>query len=348
MKKKNVIIGSSVLLCLVILLGAVYILKKQQSSAARTKTEKYSLYRVTKAADLALSGSVQAQKSQLLTNPQGKVQVVSVKNGDSVTEGQQLLTTHDSDEQETVTSLQEQANKAKRAVTQAQQEANLIKSQLQKLTAEDEGYSDLQKQQTEAQNTLADAQADQTETQNKLQRANTKVDNVLTAPYAGIVQLDYSKTGEAEITLVSHDLNVSGEVSEYDYDKIKVGQNINVTATATGQKANVTISYLAKVPAADSKANNAKYQFEAPLNAKFLDGQTVKIAVPTSQVRVPKESVISGQIYLVHNKRVTKQKVDGHIQNGYYIVNSGVKTGQRIVVNPDSTLKQGERIDVND
>ncbi|KRL02409.1 efflux RND transporter periplasmic adaptor subunit [Liquorilactobacillus capillatus] len=348
MKKKNIIIGSSVILCLLVLLGAVYIIKKHQNNTAEAKAQKYSIYHVTKTADLALSGSVQAQKSQLLTNPDGKVQTVLVKNGDTVTEGQQLLTTHDTDEQETVTTLQEQVNKARRTVLQAQQEANSSKSQLGKLSATDDGYSDLQKQQTEAQNALADAQADQTEVQNKLQRANAKVDNTLTAPYAGTVQLDYSKTGEAEITLISNDLNISGEISEYDYDKVKVGQNVDVTATATGQKTNATISYLAKVPAADSKPNNAKYQFEAPLNAKFLDGQTVKIAVPTSQVRLPKESVRKGQIYLVNNKHVTKRNISGHVQNGYYLVKSGVTAGQKIIANPDSALKQGERIAADD
>lgn len=348
MKKKNILIGSSVILCLLILLGAVYIVKKHQQSATNSETQKYSIYRVTKASDLTLSGSVQAQKSQLLTNPQGKVQTVFVKNGDSVTEGQQLLTTHDTDEQETVTSLQSQVDKAKRTVSEAQQEVNSSKSQLQKLTSNDEGYSDLQKQQTEAQNDLTDAQADQTEAQNKLQQANTKVDNTLTAPYSGIVQLDYSKTGEAEITLVSNDLNINGEVSEYDYNKIKVGQNINVTAAATGQKANVTISYLSKVPATDSKANNAKYQFEASLNADFLDGQTVKIAVTTSQLRLPEESVKNGQVYLVKKNHVTKQKVSGHVQNGYFLVDSGVEAGQKIVANPNSALKQGERIDADD
>ncbi|MGN1279368.1 MAG: RND transporter MFP subunit, partial [Limosilactobacillus sp.] len=127
---------------------------------------KYHTMRVTSQADFALTGKVEPTQAQVLSLPAGKMQDLNVKNGDHVTQGETILTTHDQDSQDSATELQGDLTKSQQQVKSQQQTINSLQQQLN--SADADGQADLQSQLAEAQNAYADAQASVTATQNRL------------------------------------------------------------------------------------------------------------------------------------------------------------------------------------
>ena len=68
----------------------------------------------------------------------------------------------------------------------------------------------MRNQLTEAQNAYADAQASVAATQQRLNTASSKVNQTLTAPFAGYVTVDQSKQNAPVITLYSDTLQFVG------------------------------------------------------------------------------------------------------------------------------------------
>lgn len=307
---------------------------------------KYHTMRVTSQADFALTGKVESTQTQVLSLPAGKMQDLNVKNGDHVTQGETILTTHDQDSQDSATELQGDLTKSQQQVKSQQQTINSLQQQLN--SADADGQADLQSQLTEAQNAYADAQASITATQNRLNSTNSKVNQALTAPYAGYVTIDQSKQGAPVVTLYSDTLQFTGQVSEYDYAKLHNGTNLHVKALATNRTETTPVTYLAKVPTRNS-GNNSKYEVTANLNAnKFMAGQTAKAFIAQDGVRIPKSAVHNGRVFVVEDGRARAVNISGHAVNNYYVVTDGVDAGDRIVTDPGHHLKNNTKVDQDD
>ena len=80
---------------------------------------------------------------------------------------------------------------------------------------------------TTARNQLEDARGEVTDAQNKLNTLNGRVNGTVSAPFAGTVIVEYDKTGKTRSVMLSSDeLQLSTQLSEYDYPKVKVGQEL--------------------------------------------------------------------------------------------------------------------------
>ena len=109
---------------------------------------------------------------------------------------------HNDSTQDSVTELQGDLSKSQRTMNAQQQTINNLRQQLNGMGQGDEGYNDLRNQLTEAQNAYADAQASVAATQQRLNTASSKVNQTLTAPFAGYVTVDQSKQNAPVITLL--------------------------------------------------------------------------------------------------------------------------------------------------
>lgn len=331
-------IGTAIVL--VLLIGMGIINKIKQNKAAQSS--RYVVAKVTKTTPLTLTGTVAAQQQQVLSLPSGKVQSIGVANGQKVSEGDPLVTTYSESANEELTDAKQELVKAQRNVTA--QQNNVSAAQSEDGTASGSASSVAQ-----AQASLADAQSDVTAAQNKVNTLSQKVTQTLTAPFDGTVTVDDTKQDAPVITIYSNDLKFKSKVSEYNYSKLKTGQEIHVRALATGKQADTTISYLATVPTTNSQSNGASYEVDADLsNEDFMDGQTVKASVAQNQLRIPKSSVKNGQVYVVKNGKAKAVAVSGKRVNEYFEVKSGVKIGQQIVTNPDSKLHNGTKVSADD
>ena len=151
------------------------------------------------------------------------------------------------------------------------------------------------------------------------------------------------------MVLSSDELQLSTQLSEYDYPKVKVGQELKVTALATKHEQTTQLGYLANTPAQNSKANDSKYELTAPLDStKFMAGQTLNVMITQTGVQIPKTSVKDGHVYVVENKKAKRIAVTGTTSNGSFIVKSGLSKGQRVIVDPDKGLKDGKTVETND
>lgn len=310
----------------------------------------YHIITVGKQADLVLTGKVDSVQKQVLELPSGKVQQLQVKNGDHVISGQTLLTTYNANAQDSAAELQSDLQKSQQTMQSQQQTIASLQKQMSGMSSGDDGYADLQSQLNEARSAYSDAQASANLTQNRLNNTNNKVNQTLTAPYSGYVMIDNSKQGAPVLTLYSDSLQFTGEVSEYDYNKLHNGTNLHVKALATNHRETTPVSYLSEVPSKDSGNNNAKYQVTANLNAeRFTIGQTAKASIIQDGFRIPKSAVRNKKVYIVDSDDKTRAaKVSGHAVNSYYIVTDGVNEGDKIITNPNAKLKNGTKVALND
>lgn len=340
-KRRRWLLGAGVLIVLVVVMGVAHMMTRNHHQGS-----KYHTMTVSRQADFALTGKVEPTQTQVLTLPAGKLQNLNVKNGDHVTQGETILTTHDQDSQDSAVELQGDLAKSQQQAQAQQQTINSLQQQLNETDAAESG--DLRSQLAEAKSAYADAQASVSAAQNKLNTTNGRVNQVLTAPYAGYVTIDQTKQGAPVVTLYSDSLQFTGQVSEYDYAKLHNGTDLHVKALATNQTETTPVTYLAKVPLRNS-GNNSKYEVTANLNAnKFMAGQTAKAAISQDGVRIPKTAVRHGRVFVIEDGRARSVNVSGRAVNNYYVVTDGVDEGDRIVTNPDRQLKNNTRVDQDD
>lgn len=344
-KKRWVIVGG-----VVVLLVAGVAVHSAISDKNLSEDSKYRVTKVSQQTSFTLTGSVEPVQKEILDTPSGDIQSINVKNGEHVEQGQAILTTHNADKQDSVVEVQGEIDKSQRAMNSQQQSINNIKKQMSSVGSGNDGYSELQGQLTEAQNAYADAQASVNAAKNKLNTLSSKVNQTLTAPYAGYVEVDTSKQNQPVVTLYSDDRQVSAQISEYDYSKVKLGGNIQVKAVATNKVQETQISYLSEVPTKDSKGNNTKYDLNAKVDAKkFMLGQTVKMSVVQKGIKIPKAAVRDGKVYVVNKAgKAQATKVSGKEVNSYFIVDQGLVDSDKIVTNPDKDLKNNEQVENND
>lgn len=342
-KKRKILVVAAVIIVILAVWGLI-----QKANAKKDDVKdaapKYYVTKVSRPTPFSINGQVESKQVSTLGLPSGKVQEIRVKNGQSVHKGDVILTTYDSEKQESKEEVQQELDKAKRTQQSELSSLNSAKQQLGQASKEDDGYSDLQNQVKEAQSSYDDAVSEVTAAQTKLNSISGKINNVLIAPFDGIVDVDDKKQDAPSITLYSHEKQVSASVSEYDYEKLSQGQKVEVKALATKKTQESTIAFLSQVPV-EGKSTGYPLTIDVDGN-NFMDGQTVKISVPQEQIRLPKDSVRNNSVYVVDSKgRVHKQKIDGKFADGYFCVEQGVQVGERIVANPDKHLKDGKKVD---
>lgn len=111
----------------------------------------------------------------------------------SVHKGDVILTTYDSEKQESKEEVKQELDKTKRMQQSALSSLNFAKQQFSQASKEDDGYSDLQKQAKEAQRSYDDAVSEATASQTKLNSISVQINNVLIAPFDGIVEVNDKK-----------------------------------------------------------------------------------------------------------------------------------------------------------
>lgn len=341
----QLLLGLVVVIMVVNLVIGLFVRKEKTAKVEKV----YTVVTVKEAPPLTYSGKVEAVRTQILVPTTGKAQSVTVQNGDQVAQGQAVMTTYSQSYEEQATEARQALEKAKRQVAQQERALTQAQNQARNITNEDPSYAEVQNQVTTAQNQVADARAEVSDAQTKLNDLNSRVNGSVLAPFAGNATVEYDKTGQPSVSLSSNELQLTTQISEYDYAKIKVGQAVDAKALATKKQQSTQVNYLAKVPDQASKANDAKYTLTAPLDpGQFMAGQTLTLSFPQTGLAVPITSVKNGAVYVVEDGKARKVNVSGTDSNGSFIVNNGLRKGQKVIAEPDQALKDGKRVKTND
>lgn len=177
-------IGAAVIIAIWAIWGLVQKANAKKDDV-KDASPKHYVTKVSIPTPFSLNGQVESKQFSTLGLPSGKVQEIKVKNGQFIHKGDVILTTYDSEKQE--------LDKNKRMQQSALSSLNFAKQQLSQASKEDDGYSDLQKQAKEAQSSYDDAVSEATASQTKLNSISVQINNVLIAPFDGIVEVNDKK-----------------------------------------------------------------------------------------------------------------------------------------------------------
>ena len=324
------------------------------------------------ASSVLLTGKVTANQEQYVyfDGTKGDLQSILVNVGDQVTAGQPIV-------QYSSTEAQTAYDAAVRAVNKADRQLNDLLTN--GVTIDTTGDEEDAKSASQTQRTvdsqasdLRDAKSDAVDNMNKA-KALLDATTVKSNTDGTVVEVnkDVSKsttgTNQTLVHIVSNgNLQVKGELSEYNLANISEGQEVVLTSKVYPDKTwTGKISYVANYPTDAGQAGTnaaggtqgsggAKYPFTVDITSdigELKQGFSVNIEVKSSTQHplVPVTSVMAdgdtSYVWTVENGKAKKVKVTlGNADAENQEILSGLKKDAQVIVNPNEKLEDGKEI----
>ena len=385
MKKKYlkyVVIGAIILVSTV----AIYLVKitsdnSQGKSSSISSIETTIIGNSSK--KIYINGVIQPieNKNIYLDTSKGKVDTVSVTDGQAVNAGDVLFTYKN----DTITSQIEEFNgQISTYQTQKERLENKKKDSNNKLTEKKNSLSNLKSNPQDEtiiasiQSLEAEVQAleteissynDQLDTINdSIKDCNKKIENLkkdesieVKADISGVVAILGSKDDYTNvfISISSNDLYIKGSVSEKYVEKLKKEQEAEVLVIANNSTIKAKVDEISKKPSTsssigssmDTSANSlSNYDVTLLLDSQenILDGYHVQATIfeEEKELKIPKEAIIeeNGEtfVYKVEDGALKKQNVEYEdSENDDAKILSGLEEGEEVVTNPTEDTKEG-------
>ena len=372
----------------VVVLGAGGILLFRQPSQTAVKDEATHLVVAKEgsvASSVLLSGTVTAKNEQYVyfDASKGDLDEILVSVGDKVSEGQALVKYSSSEAQAAYDSASRAVAKADRHINelnQARNEAASAPAPQLPAPAGGEGaaapapvsgnsVSSIDAQLGDARDARADAAA-------QLSKAQSQLDatTVLSTLEGTVVEVNRnvskSPTGASQVMvhIVSNEnLQVKGELSEYNLANLSVGQEVTFTSKVYQDKRwTGKISYISDYPknngeaastAAVAAAGNSgsKYPYTIDVTSEIGDlkqGFSVSVEVKNKSkaILVPLTSVVTendkNYVWVLDEQKKAK-KVEvglGNADADNQEITSGLTNGVKVISNPTSSLEEGKEV----
>ena len=374
----------------VVVLGAGGILLFRQPSQTAVKDEATHLVVAKEgsvASSVLLSGTVTAKNEQYVyfDASKGDLDEILVSVGDKVSEGQALVKYSSSEAQAAYDSASRAVAKADRHINelnQARNEAASAPAPQLSTPAGGEGtatqtpapvagnsVSSIDAQLGDARDARADAAA-------QLSKAQSQLDamTVLSTLDGTVVEVNRnvskSPTGASQVVVhvVSNEnLQVKGELSEYNLANLSVGQEVTFTSKVYQDKSwTGKISYISDYPKNNGEAASAataaaggnsgsKYPYTIDVTSEIGDlkqGFSVSVEVKNKSkaILVPLTSVVTendkNYVWVLDEQKKAK-KVEvglGNADADNQEITSGLTNGVKVISNPTSSLEEGKEV----
>lgn len=366
--KKKVSKRVWLIVIVLVLLGvivAVGLVKANKEKA--TQESHYQTHRVKPDNALLLKGKVAAKDTVSVetgVSSTGTLTAVKVKNGEHVEPGTVLMTFHDDQVQSQIDEANQTIDKTNLAIQNDHQAIASLqkqKSTVSSVSVSDDDNGVAADQLQQAKQTLAADQLTLRQAQESLNRLQEKLNPQVTAKISGTVALDDSQTetGMPNMRIISDDQIIDGEVTEYDYAKLKEQMAVKVLPVSNTDRYSGEIVAIAQTPQAEKAATSgqdggnqaATYQFKVKIKPQLTNGFNVQIRVPQNTIHLPAASLIkhgaSHYVYVVRHHRAYRRKVVVKKVAGYWQLMGGVKPHTQIIANPDHQLKDGQKVTLN-
>ena len=367
---------------LVVGAAAVLLLRQPNQAATQDETAKIVLAKEgSVASSVLLSGTVTAQNEQYVyyDASKGDLDEVSVSVGDKVSEGQALVKYSSTEAQAAYDAASRAIAKADRHINELYQARNSAEATPATPQAGLEGgvdgaqaqtsgssVSSIDSQISDARDTRADAVAQQEKA-----LAQLNATTVLSTVEGTVVEVNRnvskSPTGNSQVLvhIVSNDnLQVKGELSEYNLANLSVGQEVTFTTKVYPDKTwTGKISYISNYPKNNSESSSnlntsnsgSKYPFTIDVTSEVGDlkqGFTVSIEVKNSSkaLIVPITSVVMEDeknfVWILdENKKAKKVEVGlGNADAENQEITSGLTDGAKVISNPTASLEEGKEV----
>ena len=367
---------------LVVGAAAVLLLRQPNQAAAKDETAKIVLAKEgSVASSVLLSGSVTAQNEQYIyyDASKGDLDEVLVSVGDQVSEGQALVKYSSTEAQAAYDAASRAVAKANRHINELNESRNtaaatpsLPQAGLEGATGQAPAQSSgsataaIDSQISDARDVRADAEAQLEKAQAQLNAAT-----VLSTVEGTVVEVNRnvskSPTGNSQVLIhiVSNDnLQVKGELSEYNLANLSVGQEVTFTSKVYPDKTwNGKISYISNYPKNNSEASSSlagsntgsKYPYTVDVTSEIGDlkqGFTVSVEVKSTSkaLIVPITSVVMEEdknyVWILdENQKAKKVEVGlGNADAENQEITSGLTDGAKVISNPTASLQEGKEV----
>ena len=366
-----------------IVIGAAGILIFRQPSQSAVKDETSHIVTAKEgsvASSVLLSGTVTAKNEQYVyfDASKGDLDEILVSVGDKVEEGQALVKYSSADAQAAYDAADRAVAKADRHINElnkARENANSapVSPQVpteaglpEQASAETSSVSSIDSQISDAKDNRADAVAQLNKAQAQLDAAT-----VLSTLEGTVVEVNRnvskSPTGNSQVVVhvVSNEnLQVKGELSEYNLANLSVGQEVTFTSKVYQDKSwTGKISYISDYPKNNGEAANAalggntgsKYPYTVDVTSdigELKQGFSVSVEVKNKSkaILVPLTSVVTengkNYVWLVDDQKKAK-KVEvtlGNADADNQEITSGLTDGAKVISNPTSSLEEGKEV----
>ncbi|UJD01945.1 efflux RND transporter periplasmic adaptor subunit [Streptococcus oralis] len=366
-----------------IVIGAAGILIFRQPSQSAVKEETSHIITAKEgsvASSVLLSGTVTAKNEQYVyfDASKGDLDEILVSVGDKVEEGQALVKYSSADAQAAYDAADRAVAKADRHIEElnkARENASAAPTSPQVPTeaglpeqaqAATSSVSSIDSQISDAKDNRADAVAQLNKAQAQLDAAT-----VLSTLEGTVVEVNRnvskSPTGNSQVVVhvVSNEnLQVKGELSEYNLANLSVGQEVTFTSKVYQDKSwTGKISYISDYPKNNGEAANAalggntgsKYPYTVDVTSdigELKQGFSVSVEVKNKSkaILVPLTSVVTendkNYVWLVDNQKKAK-KVEvtlGNADADNQEITSGLTDGAQVISNPTSSLEEGKEV----
>ena len=366
-----------------IVIGAAGILIFRQPSQSAVKDETSHIVTAKEgsvASSVLLSGTVTAKNEQYVyfDASKGDLDEILVSVGDKVEEGQALVKYSSADAQAAYDAAERAVAKADRHIEElnkARENASAAPASPQVPTeaglpeqaqATTSSVSSIDSQISDAKDNRADAVAQLNKAQAQLDAAT-----VLSTLEGTVVEVNRnvskSPTGNSQVVVhvVSNEnLQVKGELSEYNLANLSVGQEVTFTSKVYQDKSwTGKISYISDYPKNNGEAANAalggntgsKYPYTVDVTSdigELKQGFSVSVEVKNKSkaILVPLTSVVTendkNYVWLLDDQKKAK-KVEvtlGNADADNQEITSGLTDGAKVISNPTSSLEEGKEV----
>lgn len=366
-----------------IVIGAAGIFIFRQPSQSAVKEETSHIVTAKEgsvASSVLLSGTVTAKNEQYIyfDASKGDLDEILVSVGDKVEAGQALVKYSSADAQAAYDAADRAVAKADRHIEElnkARENASATPASPQVPTeaglpeqaqAATSSVSSIDSQISDAKDNRADAVAQLNKAQAQLDAAT-----VLSTLEGTVVEVNRnvskSPTGNSQVVVhvVSNEnLQVKGELSEYNLANLSVGQEVTFTSKVYQDKSwTGKISYISDYPKNNGEAANAalggntgsKYPYTVDVTSnigELKQGFSVSVEVKNKSkaILVPLTSVVTendkNYVWIVDDqKKVKKVEVTlGNADADNQEITSGLTDGAKVISNPTSSLEEGKEV----
>ena len=362
--------------------GAILLFRQPNQSAAIDEPAKIAVAKEgTVASSVLLSGSVTAQKEQYVyfDGSKGDLDEVLVSVGDKVSEGQALVKYSSADAQAAYDAASRAISKADRHINELYESRNSAGATPTLPQVGTEGGADLAQAQSSGSalasidSQISDARDTRADAVAQLEKAQAQLDatTVLSTVEGTVVEVNRnvskSPTGSSQVLvhIVSNDnLQVKGELSEYNLANLSVGQEVTFTSKVYPDKTwTGKISYISNYPKNNSEASSSvgatssgsKYPYTIDVTGEMGDlkqGFTVSVEVKNKSkaLIVPISSVVMEEdknyVWILdENQKAKKVEVGlGNADAENQEITSGLTDGAKVISNPTASLEEGKEV----
>ncbi|WP_195405581.1 efflux RND transporter periplasmic adaptor subunit [Streptococcus constellatus] len=358
----------------VVILGAIGTILLFNGNNVADKEKTIQVQKVREgsvASSVLLSGNIAATNEQYVyyDSTKGDLDSVLVNVGDKVTAGQALVQYKSVEAQAAYDTAVRALNKIDRQIYDLKTYGTTIETTGDAAT-DDKTTASAQRSVDSQLKDLQDNRADAEANVNKAQ-AQLNATTVTSANDGTVVEInrDVSKsTTGANQTLVhivnNGNLQVKGELSEYNLANLSVGQEVTITSKVyPDKKWTGKISYISNYPkdnqntaaaGAGNASSGAKYPYTVDITSEIGDlkqGFSINIEVKnkTRGILVPVSSIVSesNKSYIWTIEKGTAKKVQvtlGNADAKHQEISSGLTKDSKVITNPTDSLKDGQEV----